>query len=169
MNKKLIKKINITVCSASMLLASFVVTGCDKMGMNCFDRKCTKVEKKFRKDLKSNDRVYFALNNSDLDDISKAVVVKQAEWLNMNPELSIMIYGHCDDRGSEKYNHNLGLMRALAKKKELIKQGVDESRIKIGSKGKTSPILPGDGEEVWAQNRAAVTTVYMANNAEPVA
>ena len=169
MKKELIRKINITACSASILLTSFVTTGCDKMGMSCFNRKCTEIERKFRKDLKSNDRVYFALNNSNLDDISRAVVVKQAEWLNMNPELSIIIYGHCDDRGSEQYNHNLGLMRALATKQEMLKHGVDESRIKIGSKGKTSPLFVGDGEEVWAQNRAAVTTVFIADQTAPAA
>ena len=142
-------------------LALLMSSGCDKMGTSCFDRKCTKIERKFRDDLKGNDIIYFALNKSDLDDVSKAVVVKQVEWLNTNAELSIMIYGYCDERGSEKYNHALGLMRALAVKKEMMRQGISEARIKIGSKGKKSQLVDGDGEEIWAQNRAALTNVYI--------
>jgi peptidoglycan-associated lipoprotein len=68
----------------------------------------------------------------------------------------VQISGHCDERGSEQYNYNLGLLRANAVKKLLIKYGVKPESISVVSYGETKPLVQGTGESVWKQNRASV-------------
>jgi len=54
---------------------------------------------------------------------------------------------------SEEYNLVLGTSRANAVKEELVRQGVDASRIKTVSYGKEKPFCTLENEECWQQNR----------------
>jgi peptidoglycan-associated lipoprotein len=76
-----------------------------------------------------------------------------ARVLTQHPETSVLIEGHCDDRGSEEYNLVLGVNRANAVKTALIQQGVDPARIKTVSMGKEKPFCNQENEECWQQNR----------------
>ncbi len=76
-----------------------------------------------------------------------------AEWLNKHPGYSLVIEGHCDERGSELYNLALGQRRADAVKDFLVNLGVDPKRIKTISYGEEMPIDPRHNEEAWAKNR----------------
>jgi peptidoglycan-associated lipoprotein len=75
--------------------------------------------------------------------------------LKERPNLKIMIEGHCDERGSEKYNLALGDRRANAVKSYLVERGVSPDRIDTTSYGKERPFNLGHDEEAWAQNRRA--------------
>jgi peptidoglycan-associated lipoprotein len=88
-----------------------------------------------------NNQVLFADNN--------------VRALKERPNLKITIEGHCDERGSEKYNLALGDRRANAVKAYLVEQGVAAERIDTTSYGKERPFDPGHNEAAWAQNRRA--------------
>ena len=88
-----------------------------------------------------------------------AVLKNQAEWLKANPETTVVIEGHTDDRGTRDYNLALGERRAVAVKNYLISQGVDADRIQVISYGKERPAVVGANEAAWSQNRRAVTVV----------
>ena len=62
------------------------------------------------------DRTFFAFNESDLTAASKKALDDQAAWLKASPDISIMITGHCDERGTREYNIGLGERRANAAK-----------------------------------------------------
>jgi peptidoglycan-associated lipoprotein len=83
----------------------------------------------------------------------------QVAWLKKNSEIKVMIEGHCDARGGEKYNVVLGEKRALAVKKYLVDHGIDAKRLKTISYGKDHPSVAGSNEEAWAKNRRSVTIV----------
>lgn len=112
-------------------------------------------------DFKANikDRVYFAFNKSSLTEESKKTLEAQSGWLKTYPATKAVVAGHCDARGTRAYNIALGERRAHAAKKALAHMGVDHSRLRTISYGKDNPLVAGDTEEVYAQNRAAVTTV----------
>ncbi|MDR0548941.1 MAG: OmpA family protein [Deltaproteobacteria bacterium] len=77
-----------------------------------------------------------------------------AEILVQNPHLAeVVIAGHTDNKGSEKYNQELGLKRAEAVKELLIKFGAPAAKLKTVSYGLTQPIAPNDTEENRAKNR----------------
>ena len=61
-----------------------------------------------------------------------------AQVMKDNPELRISVVGYCDYTASEEYNQQLSERRAQAVKEQLIKLGVEESRLTDYGKGKTT-------------------------------
>ena len=99
--------------------------------------------------------VYFAFDSYDLDQKSKDRLRANAEWLKQNPNAKVEIQGHCDERGTNNYNLGLGERRALATKKFLASQGVDESRLHTISYGEEKPFCFQSDESCWWRNRRA--------------
>ena len=58
------------------------------------------------------DRVLFAVDQSDLDQMGKNILLGQVEWLQANKDYKIIIEGHADERGTREYNLALGARRA---------------------------------------------------------
>lgn len=107
----------------------------------------------------AGDRVFFALDSSNVDAKGKATLMRQAEWLKSNDGKMAMVEGHCDERGTTEYNLALGERRANTVMKHLVDMGVDSSRIKTVSYGKERPAVDGHNEAAWSENRRAVTVV----------
>ncbi|HEV2746921.1 MAG TPA: peptidoglycan-associated lipoprotein Pal [Allosphingosinicella sp.] len=107
----------------------------------------------------SSDRVYFETDSHTLDDRARAVLDTQAAWLQRNPNVSVTIEGHADERGTREYNLALGDRRANAAKNYLAARGVPASRMTTISWGKERPAAEGSDESAWAQNRRAVTVL----------
>lgn len=105
------------------------------------------------------DRVFFALDSSEVTAEGRATLEKQAEWLKARPNLRATIEGHCDERGTREYNLALGERRAMSAKNYLVSLGVPESQVSTISYGKERPAVEGSDEAAWAQNRRAVTVV----------
>lgn len=106
-----------------------------------------------------SDTVYFGYDSYELDDPSRTVLGKQAEWLARYPKVKVTVEGHTDDRGTREYNLALGDRRANAAKNFLAAQGVDATRITTISYGKERPAVDGADEAAWAKNRRAVTVL----------
>ncbi len=66
---------------------------------------------------------------------------------------SIVVEGHCDERGSDAYNVALGDKRAQAAVELLKGLGVTESRMKTVSFGKERPQCAEGTEACWQKNR----------------
>ena len=75
-----------------------------------------------------------------------------AAYMKSNPG-KLVIEGHCDERGTAEYNRALGERRALAARDELVKLGVDASRMSTISYGKERPADMGHDEAAWSKNR----------------
>lgn len=61
-----------------------------------------------------------------------------AQVMKENPDLRISVVGYCDYTASEEYNQQLSERRAQVVKDQLVKLGVDESRLTNYGKGKTT-------------------------------
>jgi peptidoglycan-associated lipoprotein len=105
------------------------------------------------------DRVFFATDKSTLNHESKNTLKEQAALLKSRPELSVVVEGHCDERGPREYNIALGERRAHAAKEFLCHSGANCDNISTVSYGKERPEVQGHDAEAWAQNRRAVTVV----------
>ena len=99
------------------------------------------------------DRIYFAFDKSDLSDQSRQILAEKAELLKAHPALTLLIEGHCDERGTNEYNMALGERRARAAYEYLVLMGIEAGRLTIISYGEEYPAVPGSGEEAWAKNR----------------
>jgi peptidoglycan-associated lipoprotein len=73
--------------------------------------------------------------------------------LNDFPDGSIVIEGHCDDRGSAEYNVGLGDQRAGSTMDLLVRSGVPADRLKTISYGKEHPQCIESNESCWQRNR----------------
>ena len=105
------------------------------------------------------DRIFFGYDETTISDESAGTLQKQYQFLNRNPDLSVTITGHCDERGTREYNIALGERRASAVKNYLISLGIDANRIAVISYGKEKPTVEGHDDWAWAQNRTAVTFI----------
>ena len=105
------------------------------------------------------DRVFFAYDSFELDSDAQELLQLQAAWLKQYNKTSIIIEGHCDERGTREYNLALGEKRAQAVKNYLNSLGVGKSNLNPISYGKERPAVVGSNEGAWAQNRRSVTIV----------
>jgi len=99
--------------------------------------------------------VYFAFDQSDLSEETRQKLNDNARFLKENPNLSFTIEGHCDDRGSNKYNLALGDRRANNAGQYLTADGVSASRYRTISYGEERPVCTQSSESCWAKNRRA--------------
>jgi peptidoglycan-associated lipoprotein len=97
--------------------------------------------------------IYFDYDEWDLKSTARENLRKKAVWLSSNADYSILIEGHCDERGTNEYNLALGDRRAEIAKKYFVNLGIPEQRIQTISYGEEKPSALGHGEEAWAKNR----------------
>jgi peptidoglycan-associated lipoprotein len=146
-----------------ILIAALAITACHCNYNMCKHNSCKhnsgKVANQFENKDQDYREVFFAFNASNVDSEAKKMLDLQVAWLKKNSEIKVMIEGHCDARGGEKYNVVLGEKRALAVKKYLVDHGIDAKRLKTISYGKDHPSVAGSNEEAWAKNRRSVTIV----------
>ena len=103
------------------------------------------------------DRVFFATNESVLTTASRETLRKQAAWLRKNSDITIVLEGHADERGTREYNLALGERRANAAKDYLMTYGISSDRISVLSYGKERPVDAGSNPLAWSKNRRSVT------------
>ncbi len=102
---------------------------------------------------------YFDYDKSDIRSDARDVLNKDAAALKAIladfPSASIVVEGHCDERGSAEYNLGLGDRRATAAKDFLVQLGVPGDRLKTISYGKERPQCTESNETCWQRNRRA--------------
>ena len=105
------------------------------------------------------DTVYFDYDSSTLSSEAKATLSAQAAFLAANPSVTIVVEGHCDERGTREYNLALGDRRASASRDYLVAQGVNSARIKTISYGKERPSFIGSNPYAYSKNRRSVSII----------
>ena len=103
------------------------------------------------------DRVFFATNESVLTTAARETLRKQAAWLRQNSDVTVVVEGHADERGTREYNLALGERRANAARDYLMTYGISGKRISVISYGKEKPVNPASTPLAWSQNRRSVT------------
>ena len=105
------------------------------------------------------DRVYFDFDKAEIRTDGTSTLNSQAVWLKKYPNITIVIEGHADERGTREYNLALGERRANAVKEYLVSRGVAVDRIETVSYGKERPAVLGSNDSAWSQNRRGVSVV----------
>ena len=103
------------------------------------------------------DRVFFATNETVLTTASRETLRKQAAWLRKNSDITVVLEGHADERGTREYNLALGERRANSAKDYLMTYGISSDRISVLSYGKEKPVDSGSSPLAWSKNRRSVT------------
>ncbi|MCG5534462.1 peptidoglycan-associated lipoprotein Pal [Ectothiorhodospira mobilis] len=87
------------------------------------------------------------------------LIAAHGDYLARNPEQTVRLEGHTDERGTREYNLALGERRARAVQRMLELQGASADQIQVVSYGEEMPVDPASNEAAWEQNRR-VEIVY---------
>ena len=104
--------------------------------------------------------IYFAYDSQELSESEMRLLDQCADWLLSRPGIMVQIEGHCDERGTQEYNLNLGQRRANAVREYLVSKGVNPSQMTTISYGEMHPIDPGQTEEAYAKNRRVQFLIF---------
>ncbi len=101
------------------------------------------------------DMIHFDYDKSNIKDEWRECLNNVAAFFISNPNLTLIIEGHCDERGTKEYNLALGESRAGSTMSYLVNRGLDTDRIVTRSWGEDKPIALCHNESCWSQNRRA--------------
>jgi peptidoglycan-associated lipoprotein len=102
-----------------------------------------------------NQDIHFDFDKSSLTPAAQAILRDKAAYLMANTNVSVIIEGHCDERGTNEYNMALGDRRAGSAKNFLVDLGIASGRLTTISYGEEKPVDSGSNEAAWAKNRRA--------------
>jgi len=102
---------------------------------------------------------FFDFDKSDIRPDARDALSHDAGLLKQifaqDPNFTVVVEGHCDERGSAEYNLALGDRRSTAAKDMLVQLGVSGDRLKTISYGKERPQCTEATEDCWQKNRRA--------------
>ncbi len=105
--------------------------------------------------------VLFETDKTDLKPGALRTLEPLAEFVRNNPEQTVTIEGHTDNKGSEVYNRELSRKRAAAVKQQLVALKVDPARISVRNMGEEFPRSSNDTEAGRLENRRV--EIYVAS------
>jgi len=97
--------------------------------------------------------IHYDFDRYDIKPEDRPTLNALSDWLVRNAGASVLVEGHCDERGTNEYNLALGERRATAVSDYLAASGVDRARISTISYGEERPLDPGHTETAWSKNR----------------
>jgi peptidoglycan-associated lipoprotein len=99
--------------------------------------------------------VFFDYDRAAIRGDAKPVLEADAALLKAGSDWTLLIAGHCDERGTAEYNLVLGERRAQAAKQYLEDLGIPGGKIQVTSFGKEKPFCSEHSAECWQKNRRA--------------
>jgi peptidoglycan-associated lipoprotein len=105
--------------------------------------------------------VHFAYNSSLIKGEDNMEILRNiANYMKSHSNVYIFVEGHTDERGPEAYNLALGTRRSNAVRNYLVNEGVNPDHLFTISYGKERPLVFGNYDEAWSQNRRGEFKVY---------
>lgn len=104
----------------------------------------------------TGNKVHFGFDSAALNAESQARLQAVAQRIKAQNPDSIVVEGHCDERGTREYNLALGDRRAVSAKKYLVGLGIESSKIRTISYGKERPMDSAHTAHAWEKNRRSV-------------
>lgn len=98
-------------------------------------------------------KILFGFDKSDLTAEARENLNSLTDILNKYPDTDIVIQGHTDNKGTDKYNQDLSERRALAVSNYLITNKIAPRRLSTVGYGETTPKYSNDSDSGRAQNR----------------
>lgn len=97
--------------------------------------------------------IYFDLDSATISEEDRELIAVHAGFLASHPDVSAVLEGHADERGTREYNIALGERRAKAIKQLMSAQGVGQNQAQDISFGEERPVALEHNEEGWRLNR----------------
>lgn len=102
---------------------------------------------------------YFGYDSAEIREDARATLQRNSDGLKeifgKFANSTVIVEGHCDERGSAEYNLGLGERRANAAREFLVQLGVSGDKLKSVTYGKERPVCSEATEACYQQNRRA--------------
>lgn len=99
--------------------------------------------------------VFFEYDRAEIRSDMQDVLNRKAAIMRSNPNVTVRIDGHADERGTVEYNLALSLRRANVVRDYLTGFGIDASRLEVTGFGEERPLDSSGSEDAFARNRRA--------------
>lgn len=108
--------------------------------------------------IKKGDRIilegiYFDTGSARIKKESFSVLDENIVKINNAPNVSVLVVGYTDDRGSDAMNQKLSEARAESVRNYFVKAGVPPSRVKATGRGESNPVADNASSAGRAKNR----------------
>lgn len=113
--------------------------------------------------------ILFEIDKATLNEQYKGELSQLATILNKYDDTNILLAGHTDSTGSEKYNLGLSRNRAQSVADYLAAQNVDAVRFTTKGYGMSDPVASNDIPEGRAQNRRVEVAIWANEKLKKVA
>ncbi|MGA3288243.1 MAG: OmpA family protein [Bacteroidota bacterium] len=97
--------------------------------------------------------VNFEFNKATLTKDSERILWRAYNAMVANPDVRVVITGHTDNVGGQKFNQTLSLKRAQAVKNWLVKKGIASNRMRTVGRGLNEPVASNETDAGRAENR----------------
>ena len=99
--------------------------------------------------------IYFDYDRHTVRSDAVQSMDSNAKWVRAHKGQTVLIEGHCDERGTQAYNLVLGEKRAKATKRYLEDLGVPRAQLLTTSYGENRPFCNEQSEACYQKNRRA--------------
>jgi len=106
-------------------------------------------------DITKLEDIYFDFDQYNIRSDAQMALERNGQWILKEKNKTVLIEGHCDERGTLAYNLVLGEKRAKSAKQYLERLGIPASRLHTTSYGEVRPSCKEHSEECWKYNRRA--------------
>jgi outer membrane protein OmpA-like peptidoglycan-associated protein len=97
--------------------------------------------------------VNFEFNKATLTKDSERILWRAYKAMMANPDVRVVITGHTDNVGGQKFNQTLSLKRAQTVKNWLVKKGIASNRMRTVGRGMNEPVATNETDAGRAENR----------------
>lgn len=129
----------------------------DEAGLESNDGCPPEEKKAVRKEdeIEILENVQFKTEKAELQEKSFDILDQVAYILEQNPDIErVMVEGHTDDTGGDRFNQQLSEERATAVKDYLVEERqIDAGRLETKGFGSNEPLVPNSSEENRRKNR----------------
>jgi len=97
--------------------------------------------------------INFDIGKADVKAESYPIIEQITKYLTEHPDTRIVIEGHTDNTGNDALNLSLSDKRAMSIKAEIVKRGIDPSRMETKGFGSSKPVADNKTADGRTQNR----------------
>jgi outer membrane protein OmpA-like peptidoglycan-associated protein len=97
--------------------------------------------------------INFDFDKANIRPDAEPILNEAVAVLDEEPDITVVVEGHTDSRGTEAYNEKLSLRRAQAVYDYFVDAGISPLRLRVRGYGELRPVASNDTDDGRAQNR----------------
>jgi len=106
------------------------------------------------------DTILFDFDKTEIKSAAYPLLDNVVSILKKNPDMKVLLSGHCDNVGTQEYNLDLSQRRANAVRDYIVRKGILWRKLDTQGFGFTQPVALNGTDSGRAMNRRVEVTPY---------